>query len=169
MNQAIEEEVSWQNDPEIVQAQELVSNGNLDKALPIVKSYLAMKPNSVDAVSLVRDIHLRKNDIPMYLAYTERLCALHLADRQPQAAWQDYEEYLQHGGQNLPAQTWLDLCRVPEQDGAFDRALQEYEKLAAAYPSERQSLTAQLGAAKICLKRLNRPQDAIRIYDAIAR
>jgi membrane associated rhomboid family serine protease len=169
MNQAIEEEVSWQNDPEIVHASELVGSGNLDEALPILKEYLAKKPNSVDACSLIREIHWRKGDIPMYLAYTERLCSLHLADRQPQAAWQDYEEFVQNGGQKLAAQTWLDLCRVPEQDGAFDRALQEYEKLAAAYPSDRQSLTAQLGAAKIFLKRLNRPQDAIRIYEAISR
>jgi membrane associated rhomboid family serine protease len=169
MNQAIEDQVAWQNDPEIVQASEMVSSGQLDQALPILKEFLARKPDSVDACSLLREVHWRKGDMPMYLAYTERLCSLHLTARQPQAAWQDYEEFLQHGGDKLPAQTWLDVCRVPEQQGAFERALQEYEKLAAAYPSERQSLTAQLGAARIYLKRLNRPQDALRIYDVLAR
>jgi hypothetical protein len=57
---------------------------------------------------------------------------------------------------------------VPEQQQDFRRAVGEYEKLAAAYPSERQSLMAQLAAARICLKRLNHPQDALRFYDAAA-
>jgi len=169
MNQAIEERVSWQNDPEIVQASDMVHAGQLDDALPILKDYLARKPDSVDACSLLREVHWRKTDIPLYLAYTTRLCSLHLASRQPEAAWQDYEEFLQQGGDKLPAQTWLDLCRVPEEEGAFDRALSEYEKLAAAYPKERQSLLAGLGAARICLKRLNRPQDAIKYYEQVAR
>jgi len=169
MNEAIEEKVSWQNDPEILQATEMVHNEQLDQALPILKEYLAKKPDSVDACSLLREVHWRKKDIPLYLAYTARLCSQHLASRQPQAAWQDYEEFLQHGGDKLPAQTWLDLCRVPEEEGAFERALQEYEKLAAAYPAERQSLAAHLGAAKIYLKRLNRPQDALRVYELVAR
>jgi seryl-tRNA(Sec) selenium transferase len=59
----------------------------------------------------------------------------------------------------------LDLCRVPEQQQDFERVVSEYEKLAAAYPSERQSLMAQLGAARICLKRLGRPLDALRFYE----
>ena len=168
MNQAIENEVSWQNDPEIVQASDMVHNGQLDQALPILKDYLAKKPDSVDACSLLREIHFRKTDIPLYLAYTARLCSQHLAARQLQAAWQDYEEFLQQGGDKLPAQTWLDLCRAPEEEGAFERALAEYEKLAAAYPTERQSLMARLAGAKICLKRLNRPQEALMLYEAVA-
>jgi len=169
MNQAIEDEVSWQNDTEIVQASDMVHGGQLDQAEPILKDYLARKPDSVDACSLLREVHWRKGDIPLYLAYTTRLCNLHLTSRQPQAAWQDYEEFLQQGGDKLPAQTWLDLCRVPEDEGSFERALTEYSKLADAYPTERQSLLARLGAARIYLKRLNRPQDAIRLYEVVAR
>jgi len=168
MNQAIENEVSWQNDAEIVEASELLDNGQLDRALPILKEYLVKKPDSVDACALLREVHWRKTDIPLYLAYTERLCKLHLAARQSKAAWQDYEEFLQQGGQKLPAQTWLDLCRVPEEEGAFERAVSEYEKLAGAYPAERQSLMARLGAARVCLKRLNRPQEALKLYEAVA-
>ena len=41
----------------------------------------------------------------------------------------------------------------------------DYEKLAAAYPFERQSIMAQLTAARICLTRLSRPQDALRLYE----
>jgi membrane associated rhomboid family serine protease len=169
MNQAIEAEVSWQNDPEILQASEMVSSGRLDEAQPILQNYLAKKPDSVDACSLLREVHWRKNEIPLYLATTAQLCDLHLQTRSPRTAWQDYEEFLQQGGDKLPAQTWLDLCRVPEEEGAFERALQEYQKLAATYPSERQALLAQLGAARIYVKRLNRPQDAIRLYEAVAK
>jgi hypothetical protein len=47
--------------------------------------------------------------------------------------------------------------------------LEEYQRLAAAYPSERQSLTALLAAARICLKRLDRPQDALKFYELVAK
>jgi tetratricopeptide (TPR) repeat protein len=50
----------------------------------------------------------------------------------------------------------------------FDRALAEYQQLAQAYPADRQGLTAQLSAARLCLKRLNRPQDALAIYQTAA-
>src|SRR5215475_7244960 len=68
----------------------------------------------------------------------------------------------------MPAGTWLELCKGAEEIKEFERALQEYESLARAYPKERHSLTAQLRAARLCLKRLNRPQDALRIYQAAA-
>ena len=68
----------------------------------------------------------------------------------------------------MPPDIWFDLCRVPEEQQDFERAVSEYEKLAAAYPSERQSVMAQLSAARICLKRLSRPQDALRFYEAAA-
>jgi len=88
--------------------------------------------------------------------------------REYETAWQDYEDFLNAGGERIPPDVWLDLCRVPEQQQDFERAVNEYEKLAATYPSERQSLLAQLCAARICLKRLNRPLDALRFYEAAA-
>jgi tetratricopeptide (TPR) repeat protein len=90
---------------------------------------------------------------------------LRLQAREHEAAWKDYEEFLQLGGDKMPPTIWLDLCRLPQEQQDFERAVSEYEKLAAAYPSERQSLLAQLGAARICLKRLNRPLDALRLYE----
>jgi tetratricopeptide (TPR) repeat protein len=68
----------------------------------------------------------------------------------------------------MPPVIWLGLCRLPEQQQDFERAVSEYEKLAASYPSERQSLLAQLSAARICLNRLNRPQHALTLYEAAA-
>jgi len=81
-----------------------LDKGQFDQALPILKEYLVKNPDSVDACSLLREVHWRKTDIPLYLAYTARLCSQHLAARQLQAAWQDYEEFLQQGGDKLPAQ-----------------------------------------------------------------
>jgi hypothetical protein len=42
----------------------------------------------------------------------------------------------------------------------------EYEKLATAYPTGRESLVAQISAAGLCVNRLNRPKDALRFYEA---
>ena len=40
------------------------------------------------------------------------------------------------GGDKMPPDIWLELCRVPEERSDFKRALSEYEKLAAAYPAD---------------------------------
>jgi hypothetical protein len=38
--------------------------------------------------------------------------------------------------------------------------------LAKAYPAEKQGLLAQMAAGRIYLKRLNRPSEALRLYEA---
>ena len=80
--------------------------------------------------------------------------------------WQDYEDFLNAGGENLSPSVWLELCRVPEQWEEFERAVSEYEKLAVAHSSEREAILAKISAARLCLKRLNRPHDALRFYEA---
>ncbi len=50
----------------------------------------------------------------------------------------------------------------------YDRALSELENLIQSYPAERQALMAQMAAARICLKRLDRPEDALKFYRAAA-
>ncbi len=66
----------------------------------------------------------------------------------------------------MPPAIWLELCRVAEERNDLKRALSEYENLAAAHPAERQGLVAQLGAARIMLKRLDHPRDALKLYEA---
>lgn len=83
-----------------------------------------------------------------------------------EAAWLDYEEFLNLGGEQMPPAMWLELCRVPEKRNDYKRALSEYEKLAAVYPAEREGLLAQLGAARILLTRLDRPAEALQWYAA---
>ena len=46
---------------------------------------------------------------------------------------------------------------------------QEYGKLAAAYPTARQSLVAQINAARVCLAKLGRAQEALNLYEAAGK
>jgi tetratricopeptide (TPR) repeat protein len=168
VNKAIEEKVAWTPDPEITQAGDLMDHNNLDEAAATLNNYLTTKPDSVEAWNLLRAVYWRASNIPAYREATGKLCELQLKANESEAAWQDYEDFLNAGGERIPPDVWLDLCRVPEQQRDFERAVSEYERLATAYPSERQSVMAQLGAARICLKRLDRPQDALTFYKAAA-
>jgi hypothetical protein len=99
---------------------------------------------------------------------TTKLCQLHLREHNPEAAWQDYEEFLNSGGDKMPAATWLDLCRSAETQGQFQRAVGEYEKLASTHAAERQSILALIAAGRLSLGQLNTPADALRFYETAA-
>jgi membrane associated rhomboid family serine protease len=167
-NQAIEDKVSWTSDPELEQASNLMEHGQFDQASEVLTSHVATKPGSIDAWSLLRQIHTRQGNTRDYLDATVKTCALHLKAHEIEAAFQDYAEFIDSGGGKLPATTWLDLCKGAEEKQEFERALSEYQQLAAAYPAERQALTAQLSAARLCAKKLNRPQDALTLYQSAA-
>jgi len=164
----IEEKLGWSNDPELELASSNMEHGQLADAVAHLNAYIAKKPNSLDAWTMLRTIHTRQNDTKAYLDATVKTCALHLREHQIEAAFQCHAEFVDHGGGHMPAATWLELCKGAEEIQEFDRALTEYEQLAAAYPADRQSLTAQLSAARLCLKRLNRPKDALALYQAAA-
>ena len=115
---------------------------------------------------MLRAIHWRRNEIPACRDVAGKLCVLNIEARMYEAAWLDYEEFLNLGGDKMPPAVWLELCRVPEERGDYKRALSEYERLAAAHPAEREGLLAQLGAARILLTRLDRPDEALRLYEA---
>jgi hypothetical protein len=166
-NKAIEEKLGWTNDQELEQASSMMEHGQLGEALPLLTNYVAVKPNSLDAWNMLKQIHTRQNNSKDYLDATVKTCALHLRAHQVEAAFQDYAEFVDGGGK-MPAATWLELCKGAEELQEFDRALSEYQMLAHAHPGERQALTAQLSAARLCLKRLNRPQDALALYQTAA-
>jgi len=168
-NKAIEEKIGWTADPELEQASTMMEQGQLDEAAQLLTSYVATKPSSLDAWALLRQIHTRRADTKAALDATVKTCSLHLKAHEIEAAFQDYAEFIDAGGGKMPASTWLELCKGAEQIQEYDRALSEYEELAKAYPAERQALTAQLSAARLCLKKLNRPQDALAIYQAAAK
>ncbi len=167
-NKAIEDKLAWTNDAELEQASGMMEHGQLGEALILLTNYVAVKPNSLDAWNLVRQIHTRQNNTKEYLDATAKTCALHLKAHEVEAAFQDYAEFIDSGGSKMPAAAWLELCKCAEEMQEFDRALAEYQQLAQAYPTERQALTAQLSAARLCLKRLNRPQDAFALYQTAA-
>ena len=167
-NKAIEEKVGWTNDSELEQASGMMERGQLAEAQVVLTNYVAAKPNSLDAWSLLRQIYTRQNDAKNYLDATVKTCTLHLRAHEVEAAFQDYAELVNSGGSKMPAAAWLELCKGAEEIQDFERAFTEYQQLAQAYPAERQSLTAQLSAARLCLKRLKRPQDALSLYQTAA-
>jgi hypothetical protein len=167
-NKVIEDKLAWSNDPELEQASGMMEHGQLLEALPLLMNYVAAKPNSVDAWNLLRQIYTRQNNTKDYLEATVKTCALHLKAHEIEAAFQDYAEFVDSGGSKMPAATWLELCKGAEELQEFERAFTEYQHLAQTYPADRQALTAQLSAARLCLKRLNRPQNALALYQAAA-
>jgi tetratricopeptide (TPR) repeat protein len=167
-NKAIEEKLAWTADAEIEKANEMMEHGQLADAQALLTSYVAKNPNSLDAWSLLRQVYTRQTDTKSFIEATVKTCALRLRAHQIEAAFQDYAEFIDSGGGKLPAATWLELCKGAEEMQEFDRAFSEYGELARMYPTERQSLTAQLSAARLCLKKLNRPKDALAIYQAAA-
>ena len=146
----------------------MMEHGQLPEAITSLTGMVAAKPNSLDAWNLLRQIHSRQNNTKDYLEATIKTCSLHLRAHEVEAAFQDYAEFIDAGGGKMPAATWLELCKGAEEMQEFDRAFTEYQQLAQSYPSERQALTAQLSAARLCLKKLNRPQDALTLYQTAA-
>ena len=165
-NKAIEEQISWSADTEIEQANNLMDHGQLDEAEVLLRNYVVAKPNALDAWNLLRQIYLRQQNNAAYQEVTLKTCALHLKARETVAALQDYADFLNAGGGKVSAAMWLDLGKAAEDQQDFERALSEYQNLVAVYPNERETLTAQLGAARICVKRLGRPQEALALYQA---
>lgn len=168
-NSAIEAKVTWSADPGMVQATEQMEHGQLDQAVATLQSFLASKPESVEGNALLAQVYWRKSDVPNFQATTIKLCQLHLKGHNHESALQDYEEFLNSGGSIIPASVWLELCRSIEGQVNFGRAVEEYEKLAKAHPTERPSLLALMAAGRLSLKKLNRPSDALRFYEAAAQ
>jgi membrane associated rhomboid family serine protease len=164
--QKIEAELILESDPEIQQASELIDKGDLATAERTLRTYLSRNPACVDGHTLLGHIYRQKNDKFAAAEVLAKLCLIHLKARENELAWKCYEDFLAAGGQVPRAATWLDLCGAAESLEHFDRAVSEYEKLAAAYPAERQSIAAQLRAARICLTRLNQPDRALQFFQA---
>ncbi len=166
VNAAIEEKVGATVDPQLDQASDLMDHGKLDEAVVLLNNHLAAQPDSVDGLNLLRSIHRRRSEMLAYQELSLKVCGLHLKTQEDEAAWHDYEDFIKAGGERLPAGLWLDIAYALERSENFVHARDEYEKIVAAYPEDRQSLMAQLAAARICLKRLGRPQDALKFYQA---
>lgn len=163
---AIESKVSWSADPAIVQATEQMQRGQLNDAVTTLQGYLAVHPDSAEGHTLLHQIYWRKNDVPAYRDAVGKLIQIHLKANNHELAWQEYQDFKNSGGDKLPAATWLELGRSAEGQGNFEQAVDEYGRLATAFPNERPALLALLSAGRLSLKNLNRPADALRFYQA---
>jgi len=168
-NAVIEEKIGWTADPAVMQASEMLESGRFDEGITVLQKYLTTKPEAIDAYAVLRQLYWRKNDLPAHLETTAKLCRLNLKAQDVEAAWQDFEEYTNAGGDHLSAATWLELCRIAEGRQNYERAATEYQALAKAHPGERQSILALLAAGRLTLKQLGRPADALRCYQAAAQ
>jgi membrane associated rhomboid family serine protease len=165
-NVAIEKRVNLLNDPEIRQAMGMIDREEFAGAAGLLEAYVNSNPESIDGWSLLCQTYRRKGDKAGYFAALTRVCEIHLQQREPDAAWDAYEEFVQAGGDTMPAGTWLKLGRIAEDRKEYERALAEYEKLTAKYRSAREGLDAQLRAALISMKHLGHPGDALKWYEA---
>jgi hypothetical protein len=161
----IQEKITWVSHPLLAEADEQIEKGQLDAAESNLKKLLQEKPDSVDAYRMLQNVYWRKNDVPAYRDALEKIMALELKANDHAGACLTYQDFKNSGGK-LSATLWLDLCRQLETQPDLDRAANEYLELAQAYPTEKQGLLAQMAVGRIYLKRLNRPADALRFYEA---
>ena len=166
INRGIEEKTGYAEGKAFEEAKDHLDHGRLNEAFTAANNILATTPQSVEALGILRELHWRRGETAAQQETILRLCAAHVHGNDIPSALEDYDAYLESGGETLPAGLLFDLARGLESYEQFDRAVSEYEKFLVQFPAERQSLPAQLAAARIYLKKLNRPQDALRIFKA---
>jgi len=162
----IQEKISWVSHPLLAEANEQLEKGQLDAAESNLKALLLEKPDSVDAYRMLQNIYWRKNDVPAHRGALEKVLTLELKANDHAGAWLTYQDFKSAGAEKLSAPVWLDFCRQLETQPDIERAAGEYQELAQAYPTEKQGLLAQMAVGRIFLKRLNRPAEALRFYEA---
>jgi tetratricopeptide (TPR) repeat protein len=165
-NQKIEDELTLRSEKEIEQANELMDSGQPDAAEIILKEYLAKNPDSADACNLLLHIYQQQQHDAPRVEILGKLSGIYAKAGENELAWSSYEEFLNTGGKKLTADAWIGVCRAAEKLQRFDRAVAEYEKVVSAYPSDRQSIVAQIAAGRVYLKQLNQPEKALRLFQA---
>jgi tetratricopeptide (TPR) repeat protein len=94
------------------------------------------------------------------------MCELYLRAREYDSAWQCFAEFANVAGEKkLPARIWYDLGQGLEQQQNFDLALDQYKGIVKAYSQDVVSVQAQMAAAKLCMNKLSRPEEAVEWYE----
>jgi hypothetical protein len=162
----IQEKISWVSHPLLAEASEQIEKGQMDPAAANLQKLLLEKPDSIDAHRMLQRIHWQKNDLPAQRDALTKLLALEIKANDHEGALQTFQDFRNSGGEKLPASLWLEFCRHLETQTDVLPAANEYQDLAKAYPTEKQGLLAQMAAGRLYLKRLNRPEDALSLYEA---
>jgi tetratricopeptide (TPR) repeat protein len=168
MNKAVEEQVSWQAAPEVLEATELLDTNNVPEAIEVLEKYLQEHPESVDACVLLEQAFWRSGEVHAYHDTVVRSIGLYLKANATDAALNSFDEFVKSGGdrEQLSPATWLKLARAAEAADRIDQAVNEYKLLAQSYAEHKESLQAQLAAGKIYLKRLSQPHAALQLFEA---
>jgi membrane associated rhomboid family serine protease len=162
----IQEKIAWVSHPLLAEASEQMEKGQLDAAQSNLQKLLQEEPDSIDAYRMLQNIYWRKNDLPAHRDALAKILALEVKANDHAGAIQTCQDFRSAGGEKLPPPLWLDFCRQLETQPDASHAAEEYSDLAQAYPTEKQGLLAQMAAGRLYLKRLNRPADALRFYEA---
>jgi Tfp pilus assembly protein PilF len=162
----IQDKISWVSHPLLAAASEQAEKNQLDEAESSLRKLLQEKPDSIEAYRMLQNVYWRKTDVPAQRETLEKIISLELKANDSDGAWLTYMDFRNSGGEKLSASLWLDLCRQIETKPDQDRAAEEYKDLAKAYPNQKQGLLAQMAAARIYLKKLDRPFEALQFYQA---
>ena len=165
LEQVSEAKEGWTADPHIVKAGEYLEKGRLDFAIAEVNAQIAEKPASVEAHEMLVSLYLQKKDILGYMKALEARCDLRIKMHNPEAAWQDYLDYGNAGGRKMPADTWLELCRIAEGQESWERAVGEYQQLSDSWPASKASIIALVAAGRLNAQH-GRAEEAKRFYVA---
>jgi membrane associated rhomboid family serine protease len=165
-DQAIEAKVSWTADPLIARAAESLAANNPDAAIADLRQQLAAKPDSLDAWDLLLKAQTKKQDFEGQKETLAALCRLHVVAGELDTAAGEYEAYRNLGGENLPRGVWIELSKYYEREERWETAVEEYENLAIANPSQRAAVSALVSAGRICLDHLHSPGRAENFFRA---
>ncbi len=164
VDQSIEAEVSWQADPRVVKAGELVEKNQLDAAMAELRQAIMEKPDLLEAHTMLEQLYWRTQNFEAHRATLADLCHLASKAKDMDAAWEHYGAFVNAGGEKIPAGDWVQLCRWLETKENFAGAAAEYEKFALAYPGDKLAVYSLVAAARLHLKRLNNKSEAARLY-----
>ncbi|MGB7308672.1 MAG: rhomboid family intramembrane serine protease [Candidatus Acidiferrales bacterium] len=168
LDRAIDAKVSWTADPRIVRATDSLAENNPAGAIASLQQLVAEKPDSVEGWEMLLAAQQRKQDPAGQKDTLEALCRLHAGAGEMEAAWNDYVQFTNLGGQKISRGVWLELCRYLEGKHDWEGAAAEYERLAENNPKERAGVSALVSAARIRLTSLNEPDRAAKLYQAAA-
>jgi membrane associated rhomboid family serine protease len=168
INEGIEKELDPEGHGTLDAIHDLVVENRLDDALIELENFSAANPESERALLMLQEVQWRKNNLAAYGRATQQLCVLHLGQHAVDAAMKDYDDMVRTGAGMPSVELWMKLCQALEEKQEFERALGEYQELAEAYPKDRQSLMALMAGARVAMNKVQRPEQAINLYQAVA-